>query len=466
LEIIKEIIDLIEISIKPNHDKQINSWNIIKDWYDKRVDEYRDILSKWNSFIISYQSEISKKYSISWLKIKYTNLSWYFIEVLKSQLDKVPDNFILRQSLVNCSRYTSSELIEFEKSYIQALSNLADLEYEIYNSIWDKILNYFDEIKIVSDKIAYLDFAVWLADLAYENDYIKPEMSLDYDLLIESWRHAIIEKSISNFITNDLELKKDSFVHIITWANMGWKSTFLRQNALIIYLAHIWSFVPAKRAIIPIVDKIFSRVGAQDNIFLWQSTFMVEMQEVANIMNNSTSKSFVIIDEIWRWTSAYDWLSIAWAILKENHDKIKAKTLFSTHYHELIDKSIVLEWVKNFSMAVSVHNWELVFLRKLISGWIKKSYWLELAKLAWINNRLIEEARKFLKILEQENDKWDKTLLSSNKQDLDNDCLDKIDNNSIEIINILKHLDINYLSPISALNILSDIKDKLSKLEN
>lgn len=457
---IKQIIELIDKSIKIDAQNQITSWNIIQDWYNSEVDKYKKILSNSNEWLINYQNDLSKTYNIPSLKIKYTNTSLYFIEVLKSQISKIPDFFILRQTLINASRYTTIELKNFELEYINASDNLSSLEYSLFNEISDKILESYNEIKTISEKMAYLDFWVWLAINANENDYIKPEMTSDYDLIIESARHPILEKNIDDFISNDLSLTSKKYINIITWPNMWGKSTYLRQNALIVLLAHIWSYVPAKKAIIPIVDRIFSRVWANDNIFLWQSTFMVEMQEVANILNNSTSKSFVIIDEIWRWTSTYDGMSLAWAILKENHDKIKAKTLFSTHYHELIDKSDILSWVKNYSMSVWNNAWEIIFLRKIVEWWIKKSYWLEVAKLAWINKGIIEEAKKMLLLLEKEHNSskqlsiWDILLNIDNRQE-------KVINNDFWYITIyqkLKNIDINNLTPIESLNFINELK--------
>ena len=236
---------------------------------------------------------------------------------------------------------------------------------------------------------------------------------------------------------------------------MWWKSTFLRQNALIILMAHIWSFVPAKKANIPLTDKIFSRVWASDNLFLGQSTFMVEMQEVANILNNSTKNSFVIIDEVWRWTSTYDGMSLAWAILRENHDKIKAKTLFATHYHELIDESKALKWVKNFSVAVWENDENLVFLRKIISWEIKKSFWLEVAKIAWISESVLSEAKSMLRNLEQKHNKPFATQLFSLEPEIK-----YVEKNSV-LEEELKKIDLNSLTPLDALNTLFELKKKI-----
>ena len=405
MENIQKIINLIDCSIKENPDNSLTAWNIIADWYNKEVDEYKNILLNSKNWLSDYQAKLIENTWITTLKIKFTNVAWYFIEVPKSQISKISDEFIQKQTLVNAARYITSELKDFESKFVEAEQSLSEIEYKLFQDIREEILDSYKSIKELGEDTAFLDFSSSMANVAYENNYTKPKMSEKYSLDIKWWRHAVIEQIEKDFISNDLDLNKASFVHTITWPNMWGKSTFLRQNALIILMAHIWSYVPAREANIPLTDRIFSRVWAQDNLFFWQSTFMVEMQEVANIINNSTEKSFVIIDEVWRWTSTYDGMSLAWAILKENHDNIKAKTLFATHYHELIDKAKTLKWVDNFSVAVWENEENLVFLRKIIPGWIKKSFWLEVAKLAWINKSILTEAKKMLKILELEHDK-------------------------------------------------------------
>lgn len=464
MKIIKDIISLIDDSIKDDTENNLMSWNIIKDGYNTEVDSYRNMLNNSKDWLSDYQWNLIKKYNINSLKIKYTNAWGYFIEIPKSQISKIPDFFIQKQTLVNASRYITIELKEFEQKFLEAENNLAELEYSLFNDVREKILNWYDEIKNISEKTAYLDFIAWLSSVAYNNDYTKPEFLDNSDLIIKWWRHPVIEKNVDNFISNDLLMNNKSYVNIITWPNMWWKSTFLRQNAIIILLAHIWSYVPAKSLQLWLFDRIFSRVWAQDNLYLWQSTFMVEMQEVANIMNNSTNKSFVIIDEVWRGTSTYDWMSLAWSILKEIHDNINAKTLFATHYHELIDKSISLKWVDNFSVSVWDNNWELVFLRKIVKWWIKKSYWLEVAKLAGINKHILDEAKKMLKTLELEHNN-----IKTNQMSLWEIIEPEIKIIEKEILcksiveQDLDKIDINNLTPMEALNILSELKWKITK---
>ena len=452
---ILNIIKLLDKSIKEDPADNLTSWEIIADFYDEKVDEYRKIISTANDWLAKYQAKLITENNISTLKIKYTWPSWYFIEIPKSQVSKIPEDFIHKQTLVWASRYITLELKEFEAKFLEAQNEKANREYEIFLKIREEILDNFNDIKEISDKITNIDFLSTLSQVAYDNNYVRPEIFDWYDLEIISWRHPVIEKWVSDFISNDLNLTKKEFVHIITWPNMWWKSTFLRQNALIILMAHIWSFVPARFAKIPLTDKIFSRVWANDNLFLWQSTFMVEMQEVANILNNSTKNSFVIIDEVWRWTSTYDGMSLAWAILRENHDNIWAKTLFATHYHELIDESKILKWVKNFSVAVWENEENLVFLRKIISGWIKKSFWLEVAKIAWIPESTLIEARNILKTLEEKYEKPVQQWLFSVEVE------PKVIEKKSEVEEELKNLDLNNLTPMEALNKLFELRKKL-----
>lgn len=456
---IKEIIKLLDESIKEDAENTLTAGWIIRDSYDEKVDEYRDIINNSKDWLASYQAKLIEETGITWLKIKFTSASGYFIEVTKSGVKNIPDSFVHKQTLVNASRFITPELKEFESKLLNAEWILAEREYELYLEIRGQLLSKFSVIKEFSKKSAYIDFCSWLWSVAYKNNYVKPEIKSSYNLDIKWWRHPVIEQIEKDFISNDVCLDSKKFVHIITGPNMGWKSTFLRQNALIVLMSHIWSFVPARNAIIPITDKIFSRVGATDNLFLGQSTFMVEMQEMANILNNSTENSFVIIDEIWRGTSTYDGMSLAWAILKHNHDETKAKTLFATHYHELIDDSKQLPGVDNFSVAVWENEENLIFLRKIVKGWIKKSFWLEVARLAWIGNDVISEARKMLKLLEYEHNKWESAQLSLGSINVEPEV--KIVKEKSKIEEELKNIDINSLTPIDALNKISEFKNKI-----
>lgn len=454
MEKIREIINLIDFAIKDEPNHLITAWNIIKSWFNNEVDEYRNLVEHSQDWLANYQSELINKTWLNNLKIKFTNILGYFIELPVSAKDKIPDFFITKQTLVTSLRFSTLELQDFEKKIVNAENLLFTKEYEIFREVREKINDSFKEIRQTSQKSANLDMMTSLSRLAYNNNYSRPKISKNNNLSIISWRHPVIEKIEKDFISNDLNLDNKKYINIITWPNMWWKSTYLRQNALIILMAHIGSFVPAREANIPLTDKIFSRVWASDNLFLGQSTFMVEMQEMANILHNSTEESFIIIDEIWRWTSTYDGMSLAWAILKYLHDIKKAKTLFATHYHELIDESRALKWVENYSVAVWENNDSIVFLRKIIKWWIKKSYWLQVAKLAWINNEIISIAKSQLLKLEK--------IHSNHQLDLWNFVIEpeiQIIEKENPAINELKNLDINNISPIEALNKLYELKN-------
>lgn len=457
---LQEIIQMIDNTIKDEPSKEITAWGIIKDGFDAQVDELRNIQNNSLNWLATYQQRLISETGISSLKIKYTNVSGYFIDISKSQTEKVPDTFILRQTLVTGNRYVTPELKEFETKLLNAENLLATREYELFQSLRQKISNHFSLLKQTAKSTSNIDFYSTLAFVAGENNYTKPSISDAWELKIIAGRHPVIEKIEKDFISNNLSLSQEEFIHIITGPNMGGKSTFLRQNALIIFLTHIGSFVPAREATIPLTDRIFSRVGASDNLFSGQSTFMVEMQETAYILNAATEKSFIIIDEIGRGTSTYDGMSLAWGILKYLHDKVKAKTLFATHYHELIDTSEKLVGVKNFSVAVGENEENLVFLRKIIPWGIKKSFWLEVARLAWINPKVIEEARRMLHTHETTSGKQANVLqLQIWIESPEKEVL-YIEKNSL-VEDDLKRLDINTLTPMEALMKLDELKKKL-----
>ncbi|PIE84950.1 DNA mismatch repair protein MutS [Candidatus Gracilibacteria bacterium] len=459
MEEIKKIIKIIDDSILEDSKNSITSGGIIKDTYNEEIFNYRDIILNSKDWLSNYQIKLSKETGIGNLRIKFTSASGYFIEISKSQVSKVLPNFIHKQTLVNASRYITVELKEFEQKLLEAERILAEKEYEIFLEIRAVILSKFEAIKKVDHKIAYIDFVCSLSYVSLNNDYCRPMIGQKPEINIVGGRHPVIENIEKDFISNELILNNNDYIHIITGPNMGGKSTYLRQNSLIILMAHIGSFVPAKEVKISVIDKLFSRVGASDNLFLGQSTFMVEMQEMANIINNSTEKSFIIIDEIGRGTSTYDGISLAWSILKYIHSNIKAKTLFATHYHELIDESLSLKGVSNYSVAVGENDKNLVFLRKIIPGGIKKSFGIEVAKIAGINDSILKEARNMLKNLELEHHK-----LKGNQLSLEDFSLNqiKVKSESLSYLeNELKNLDINSLTPLDAMIKISHWKKKI-----
>lgn len=458
LQELEDLIDLLEKSIKEDAPLLLTWWGIIADGYNSEVDEIRQIMQHSKDWLANYQAKLIQESGIQTLKIKYTNVTGYFIEVPKSQALNVPTDFIVKQTLVSGARFTTQELREFEKKLLEGEMIVAQKEYTLFEEIREKTLKSFHQLKQASANIAFIDFIQSLSSCSLEHRYVRPELYDGYEIKIEGWRHPVIETLQKEFVSNDICMDEKQFVHIITWPNMWGKSTFLRQNALIILMAHIWSFVPARIANIPLTDKIFSRVGATDNLAMGQSTFMVEMQETANIIHNSTHKSFVIIDEVGRWTSTYDGMSLAWAILKYNHDKIKAKTLFATHYHELVDDSEVLSGARNFSVAVGENEENLVFLRKIIPWGMKKSYGIEVARIAWIPKEVIDEAKGMLQKLELEHKKvWQVQLQIGDFKEVEVIYKEK----KSEVEEELKNIEVDGMTPLEALNAIASLKKKL-----
>lgn len=455
LKEIQDIIDLLESSIKHDGWDNITEWNIIKSGYDTEIDTYQKTITESHSWLSQYQAALIAQTGITTLKIKYTNVSGYFLEIPKSQIPKIPDNFIQRQTLVNAARFTTLELQEFESKLVEAQTHMAEKEYRVFQDIRERVLWKYKSLKNTSTKIGYTDFIASLSEVAYNRNYVCPKISDSHVLEISGWRHPVIESLEKDFVSNDLHLSHKDFIHVITGPNMGGKSTFLKQNALLVVMAHIWSFIPAREANISLTDKVFSRVWAHDNLFLGKSTFMVEMQEIAYILSNATKKSFIIIDEIGRGTSTYDGMSLAWAILRHIHDNLATKTLFATHYHEIIDESVSLKWVSNYSVAVWENEENLVFLRKIIPWGIKKSYWLEVASIAGIEKSIIKEAKNIAQ--KHQNNSTPKVIQQLSFSQTELDYL------ADPVYKILKDTDINGLTPIQSLNILANLKNLSEK---
>ncbi len=467
MDFLDEIIELLDSAIKEDAQNLITAWDIIKDWYNSEIDADRITIKNAHIWLDAYQKDLCKQYNISPLKIKYTKNIWYFIETSKSQHSKTPDSFIQKQSLLQVHRYTTKELMDFEQKLETASMSVSQKEYVEFCNIRNIVLWQYNNIYKLSRKMSILDFYSNWAFIAQKRRYNIPIMTQKKSLSVISWRHPVIESNSSDFISNDLELNSDSFIQVITWPNMWGKSTFLRQNALILILAHIWYYVPWQKLEIWIIDKIFSRVWSWDNLFLGQSTFMVEMQEIAYILRNATSKSFIIIDEIWRGTSTYDGMSLAWSILEYIHNEIWSKTLFATHYHEIIDHASDLKWVKNYSVAVWENEDNIVFLRKLIPGWIKKSYWIEVAKLAWIPDLVLLNARNTLKDLTQSHTAPQLSIFQNlDENSISNQKLVEYKNVSLKyskIKDIIQSEDINTLTPLQSMQLLFELQELLKK---
>lgn len=459
MNFLDEIIDLIDSAIDENAENSITAWGIIASWFSEDIDNDRSIVQQSHKWILEYWQELIEISGILKLKIKFTNNSGYFIEIPRSQTSHIPDDFIQRQTLTQASRYTTTKLQVFEQNLQQSNTNLSQKEYDCFLMIRSNILEHFNDLYEISRKISKLDFYTNGACLIIQKQYVIPEINSVYTLEVIGGKHPVIQEQSNDFISNDLSLEKTDFIHVITGPNMGWKSTYLRQNALIIILSHMGYPVSANKANIPLIDKVFSRVGAGDNLFLWQSTFMVEMQEIAHILHNSTKKSFVIIDEIGRGTSTYDGMSLAWAILQHNHDSIKAKTLFATHYHEIIDHANELKWSSNYSVAVGENNDNIVFLRKIIPGGIKKSYGIEVAKLAGIPPIVLSQANKVMIDLKNKAQFKQLSFASENIQKNNTSYKEK----ERKICDMIEQIDINTLSPLQALVELEKLQKQVEK---
>ncbi|ADL68882.1 DNA mismatch repair protein MutS [Thermoanaerobacterium thermosaccharolyticum] len=457
LDTLQDIYDLIDKSIKDEPSTSVKEGNIIKDGFDKNVDELRKAATNGKSWITNLELNEKERTGIKTLKVGYNKVFGYFIEVSKSYISSVPQNYIRKQTLANAERYITPELKEIEEKILGAETKLVELEYEIFNGIREQIKNEINRIQMTSKYIAVLDVLTSLAMVAESNNYVKPIVNDGDRILIKDGRHPVIETIVDDsFISNDIEIDEKKPIMIITGPNMAGKSTYMRQVALIVLMAQVGSFVPASYAEIGIVDRIFTRVGASDDLFSGQSTFMVEMNEVSVILNSATQKSLIILDEVGRGTSTYDGMSIACAILEYIHDKIKAKTMFATHYHELTKLENQLNGIKNYNISVDETNDEIIFLRKIIPGSADKSYGIQVAKLAGLPNDVIDNAKKILNSLENSNGE---VAVETAATQMDIFSFEKD-----ALIAEIADLDIENITPIQALNYLYGLKKKALSL--
>src|SRR5574344_408536 len=470
LDNLEDVYILIENSIIDNPPIQIKDGNIIKDGYNAQVDEYRSASKDGKTWLMELEAKEKELTGIKgkWLRIGYNRVFGYYIEVTNSYKDKVPeDRYIRKQTLTGAERYVTAELKDIESKILGAEEKLVDLEYKIFCDIRDKISGEVVRIQKVARVLSILDVLLSFESTAKNNNYSKPNIIKTGDIKIIEGRHPVVEKALKGdtFIPNDTYLNNDEdrFL-IITGPNMAGKSTYMRQVALITYMAQLGSFVPAKEASISIVDRIFTRIGASDDLAMGESTFMVEMQELSNILANATSNSLIILDEIGRGTSTYDGLSIAWATVEyiANKEKIGAKTLFATHYHELIDVANSVEGVKNYSVAVKEKGDDVIFLRKIIPGGTDESYGIYVAKLAGISKSVISRAKEILRELEDV-DLAKKSISSSKKKITPEEVqLDMFNYKMTEVASVLEKTNLDELAPKDALDILYRLKEKLS----
>ncbi len=416
IDTLSDIYDLIDKSIEEECPIGVNEGNLIKEDFSEELRELRDISRNGKKYLLKIEEDEREKTGIKNLKVSYNKVFGYYIEVTKSNIDKVPEHYIRKQTLTNSERYIIDELKEIENKILNSRDRMIELEYRLFTEVREKIKAEVERVQKVSRIVASVDSLLSLAAAAYMNGYTRPEIADDGKIEIKEGRHPVVEQMVdeNSFVPNDTLLDcEGSRINIITGPNMSGKSTYMRQVALITLMAQIGSFVPADSCRISLADKIFTRIGATDDLSEGQSTFMVEMTEVANILNNATEDSLIILDEIGRGTSTYDGLSIAWSVVEyiARKDRIGAKTLFATHYHELTELEDKLEGVKNYRVSVEEKEGEgIVFLRKIERGGADRSYGIEVAKLAGISDEVVDRAYDILKKLEEEDINRDRCI--------------------------------------------------------
>ena len=450
-----ELFDLINSAIVENPPYTVKEGGLICDGFDSIVDENKHLMKDARFLMQQLEQKERETTGIKSLKISYNRVFGYYIEVTKMYFDLVPDTYIRKQTLANCERYITQELKDMETKILYASERLEAREYEIFCEIRDKVKDKFIFIKETSEAIAMLDVLVSLAVVAQENNYVRPEIDNSDIIDIKDGRHPVVETVLKDsfFVPNDTLLdNKRNRVMVLTGPNMSGKSTYMRQNATIILMAQIGSFVPAKSARIGVVDKIFTRVGASDDLASGQSTFMLEMLEVANILKNATPSSFLVFDEIGRGTSTYDGMSIAKAVVEFVADtkKLGAKTLFATHYHELCELAQTNDGIVNYNVAVKKRGDDIVFLKKIVPGGTDDSFGIEVAALAGVDSWIVKRAKQILKELETDG----KIKIVTRIDDSDDNQMSMMDINSNSIIDELKNIDVSTITPIEAMSIL------------
>mgnify|MGYP001860382371 FL=1 len=465
LDELQDIYELIEKSIIDDPPMTVKDGGIIKMGYNEEVDKLKTATTEGKNWIIQLEADEKEKTGIKNLKVGFNKVFGYFIEVTKSNLDQVPERYIRKQTLTNAERYITEELKNLENQILGAEEKVVSLEYDLFTKIREEIAKNVIRLQKTATMVSTLDVLASFAQVAEDMNYCMPQVDNSGIIDIKGGRHPVIEKMLGTgeFVENDTYLDKDeNRLSIITGPNMAGKSTYMRQVALITLMAQVGSFVPAEEAKIGVVDKIFTRVGASDDLSMGQSTFMVEMMEVATILKEATPNSLVILDEIGRGTSTYDGLSIAWAVAEyiANKEKCGAKTLFATHYHELTELEEKIEGVKNYSIAVKEKGEDIIFLRKIVRGGTDESYGIHVARLAGVPKLVTEEANKILKSLERKNILTGKKEEKKDKKQVEGQ-FDMYNFKLAEIAHEIDKINLNELTPIDALNTLVRIKEKM-----
>jgi DNA mismatch repair protein MutS len=465
----KDTVDLIKQAIADTPGATLERGNVINTGFSTELDNLRQSSLKAKNYLADLERTEKERTGIKSLKVGYNRVFGYYIEISNSNLDQIPENYIRRQTLTNGERFFTSELKEYESTILNAQDRILELETAIFKQICQQICSATDQILSSARNLAEIDVYCSLAEIAVNYRYIQPELNDGTTIDIKNGRHPMVERgNISEgFVPNDTHLSnEDDQLIILTGPNMSGKSTYLKQVALIVYMAQIGSFVPADSASIGIVDRIFTRIGAQEDLAAGQSTFMVEMVETANILNNATQRSFIVLDEVGRGTSTYDGLSIAWAVIEyiHNNPRLKAKTLFATHYHELIELAHFLPRVKNSNVAVTEEGGKVVFLRKVIPGGADKSYGIHVAHLAGLPASVVHRAQEVLRRLED--NQFIKETDEQNKSEKVIVPQLSLFGDNLKLTKEINCLDIDSMSPLEAINKLYELKRKAVETNN
>lgn len=469
LDALEEVRVLIRTALVANPPMGLKEGGLIREGYHPELDELRNIGRNGKSWLTGFQAEEIRRTGISSLKVGYNKVFGYYIEVTNTHKERIPQDYIRRQTLKNAERYITPELKEYESRVITAEERAKGLEYELFEGVRKEVASYTTRLQKVAGAVAELDVLVSLAQVAVENNYVRPEITEDLRLYISEGRHPVLEKTLGKgkFVPNSIDIDGEATrIMIITGPNMAGKSTYIRQVALLVLMAQMGSFIPAKEARIGWVDRIFTRMGASDELSRGQSTFMVEMQEAANIMNNATSRSLIILDEVGRGTSTFDGLSIAWATTEYIYKHLGTRTLFATHYHELTELALLFPGIKNYNVAVREWGEEVVFLRKIVEGGTDKSYGIHVARLAGVPKEVIDRAKEILEELEANAlDAYQRPKLGAKKPGEVAEPLQipLFFPKEQSIIEDIKGLDISTLTPLEALNKLDELKKRLTE---
>ncbi|WP_418964198.1 DNA mismatch repair protein MutS [Cetobacterium sp.] len=474
LDELVEIYNLIEKAIKDEVPFSVREGGMIRDGYNSELDELHNISNNGKDTILNIENRERERTGIKGLKIKYNKVFGYFIEVTKANIHLIPDDYIRKQTLANAERYIVEDLKIYEEKVLNAKDKIENLEYMLFKEVSEEIKKHKNILHDLAYKLAYLDVVTNFAHVATKNGYIRPEITTDGDMEIIGGRHPIVEQLVGkeNFVKNSIVLNDDKNLIILTGPNMSGKSTYMKQVALILIMAHIGCYVPAEYAKIGIVDKIFTRIGASDDLVTGQSTFMLEMSEVANIVNSSTRNSFIILDEIGRGTSTFDGISIATAITEYIHDNIQAKTIFATHYHELTQLESKLNKSTNFRIEVKEDEKEILFLREIVKGGADKSYGIEVARLAGLPKEILDRAREMVKVLENRKmiiekkvKKEQLILFGEFESEIKEEPMKKVEEAVLEleseekiVLRLLREAELDKMTPLDAFLKLNELK--------